>query len=97
MRANIIATIVRCVAKHPAIIELWRVHDLTGVIEPVWIEARLDLPEISNDAGAEHRFVKFGANQPVAMLAGVRAFVLAHHLEGFFGDGPHRLDVLFEL
>ena len=41
--------------------------------------------------------MEFGADQPVAMLAGMRALVLAHHLEGFFGDGPHRLDVLFEL
>ena len=31
------------------------------------------------------------------MLAGMRALVFAHHREGFFGDGAHRLDVLFEL
>ena len=30
------------------------------------------------------------------MLAGMRALVLPHHREGLFGDGAHRLDVLFE-
>ena len=61
------------------------------------IEALLHLPEIGGDARAEHRLVEFRAHQPVAMLAGMRALVLAHHLEGLFGDGAHRLDVLLEL
>ena len=31
------------------------------------------------------------------MFAGVRALVLAHHGEGFFGNRAHRLDVLLQL
>ena len=41
--------------------------------------------------------MEFGADQAVAVLAGMRAPVFAHHLEGLFGDGAHRLDVFFEL
>ena len=46
---------------------------------------------------AEHRLVEFRAHQAVAVLAGMRALVFPDHREGFFGDGAHRLDVLFEL
>ncbi len=56
----------------------------------------LDLPEIGNDARAEHRFVEFRTHDAVAMLPGMRALVFAHHRKGFFGDGPHRLDVFFQ-
>ena len=57
----------------------------------------LDLPEIVDDARAEHRLVEFRAHDAVAVLAGMRALVFADHREGFLGDGAHRLDVLFEL
>src|SRR5205814_6423492 len=80
--------IVRPITKQRTIVHFWRIDDLAWIEQIVRIEALLDLPEISNDAGAEHRFVEFGANQPVAMLARVRALVFAHHLEGLFGDGP---------
>ena len=89
--------IVRPITKQRTVVHFWRIDDLAGIEQIVRIEALLDLAEIGNDARAEHRLMEFGANQPVAMLAGVRALVFAHHLEGFFGDGPHRLDVLFEL
>ena len=62
----------------------------------VRVEALLDLFEIGNDARTEHRLVKFRAHDAVAMLAGMRAFVFAHHLKRFFGDGAHHLDVLLE-
>ena len=61
------------------------------------IEALLDLPEIGDDARAEHRLMEFRAHDAVAVLAGMRALVFAHHREGFLGDGAHRLDVLLEL
>ena len=89
--------IVRRIAKQRTVVHFGRIDDLAGIEQIVRIEALLDLAEIGNDARAEHRLVKFGAHQPVAMLAGMRALVFAHHLEGFFGDGAHRLDVLFEL
>ena len=56
----------------------------------------LDLPEILDDARAEHRLVEFRAHEAIAVLAGMRALVFPHHREGFFGDGAHRLDVLFQ-
>ena len=61
------------------------------------IEALFDLPEVGDDARAEHALVKLRADDAVAMLAGMRAFILAHHREGFLGDGAHRFDVLLEL
>ena len=56
----------------------------------------LDLAEVSNDARAEHGFVKFRAHETIAVLAGMRSLVFAHHGECFLGDGAHRSDVLFQ-
>ena len=89
--------IVRRIAKQRAIVHLGRIDDLAGIEHIARIEALLDLAEIGDDARAEHRLVEFGAHQAVAMLAGMRALVFAHHREGLFGDGAHRLDVLLEL
>ena len=60
------------------------------------IEAVLDLLEGVHQFGAEHHFVEFRAHDAVAMLAGMRALVFAHHGEGFLGDGAHGAHVLVE-
>ena len=60
------------------------------------VEALLHLPEIGNDARAEHYLVEFRAHETVAVLAGMRALVFAHRLKGLFGNGAHRLDVFLE-
>jgi hypothetical protein len=38
---------------------------------------------------AEHGFVELRAHDSVAVLSGVGALVLAHHLEGLLGDCAH--------
>ena len=38
--------------------------------------------------------MEFRAHDAVAVLAGMRALVAAHHREGFFSDGAHRFDIL---
>jgi hypothetical protein len=61
------------------------------------VEVVLDLSKISGHAPAEHLLVELGARDAVAMLAGMRALVVAHQREGLLGDGPHRRHVLVEL
>src|SRR5439155_26597779 len=78
-------------------VHLGRADDLAGIEDVVRVEALLDFPEIGDDARAEHRLMEFGTHQAIAMLAGVRALVLAYHIERFLGYGAHRLDVLLEL
>src|ERR1019366_9625054 len=79
--------VIRRIAKQRAVVHPRRIHDLAGIEHIVGIEAVLDLPEITDDARAEHRLVKFRTHDAVAVLAGMRALVFAHHREGFFGDG----------
>ena len=69
-------------------------HDLSGVERVVRIEPLFHRLEGMNDPLAEHLRVKFGADEAVAMFAGMGAFILAHHRKGFLGDRAHRLDVL---
>ena len=40
--------------------------------------------------------MEFRAHDAVAVLAGMRAFVFAHHREGVLGDGAHGAHVLVE-
>ena len=89
--------IFRPIAKQRPVVHFGRIDDLAGIEDVVRVEALLDLPEVGNDARAEHRFMEFGADQAVAMLAGVRPLVFAHHRKRFLGDGAHRLDVLLQL
>ena len=89
--------IVGLEAEQRAIVHPGRIDDLAGIEHAIGIEALLHLPEVGDEALAEHRFVEFGAHQAIAVLAGMRALVFAHQREGFLGDGAHRLDVLLQL
>ena len=71
-------------------------HDLAGIEQAVRIEARLHFFERAHELRAEHEFVKFRAHDAVAVLAGMRALVGAHHRERVLGDRAHRLHVLVE-
>ena len=84
------------IAEQAALVEFGRPHDLAGIHHPLRIETVLHLLEGLDQLGPEHLLMEFAAHQPVAMLAGMRALVLAHHLEGFLGDGAHRLDVFLQ-
>ena len=66
---------------------------MPGLNKPVGIERVLDLLEGAHEARAEHRLVELGAHQPVAVLARMRALVLADHRKRFLGDRPHLLDL----
>ena len=72
-------------------------HDLAGIERVAGIEALFHFLEGMNDPLAEHLRVKFRAHDSVAVFAGMRAFIFAHHREGLFGDGAHGLDVVLEL
>ena len=89
--------IVRRIAKQRAVVHPGRIDDPARVEHVVRVEAMLDLAEIGRDALAEHRRMEFRAHDAVAMLAGMRSLVLAHHRERLFGDGAHGRDVLVEL
>src|SRR5690348_9539701 len=69
--------IIRRIAEQRAIVHFRRVDDLAGIEQISGIEAPLDLLEVGYDARAEDRLVKFRADDAIAMLAGMRAFVLA--------------------
>ncbi len=88
-----LAVIAGRVAEQRAVVELGRAHDLAGIEQRLRIEAVLHLFEGAREARAEHRLVEFRAHQPVAVLAGMRALVFAHHGEGLFGDRAHGMHV----
>src|SRR5262249_49316427 len=96
MRADVLAAIVRPIAEDAAIVEFRRAHDLAGIVEALGIEPLLDLFEGAHQPLAEHLLVEFRAHDAVAVLAGMGALVGPHQLEGLFGDGAHRLDVVLE-
>ena len=73
--------------------------------------ARTILPGLNRPFGSKRSFtsskartsrlpnielVEFRAHDAVAVLAGMRALVVAHHRERLLGDGAHRLDVLLQ-
>ena len=88
--------VVRPVAQAAAVIELRRAHDLARIEQAGRIEAVLHLLECLDQPIAEHRRVKLGAHDAVAVLARMRAFVFAHERERLLGDGTHRFHVLLE-
>ncbi len=61
------------------------------------VEAVLDRLKGAHEARAEHRLVELGAQIAVAVLARMRALVLAHEGEGLLRDGAHRAHVLLQL
>ena len=61
------------------------------------IERVFDVFERAHDALAEHFSVKLRAHDPVTVLAGVRAAVLADQLERFLGDRAQLSDVFVVL
>ncbi len=89
--------VVGVIAHQVAVIEFRRFHDLAGIEEPFRIEPRFHLAEGAVEPLAEHRLMELRAHDAVAVLAGVRPLVIAHHGERLFGDGAHRLAVLVEL
>ena len=93
MRLDRLAVIAGRVAEQVAVVELRRPHHLAGIVQAFRIEAVLHLLEGARQPRAEHRLVEFRAHQPVAMLAGMRALVFAHHGEGLFGDLAHGMHV----
>ena len=69
-------------------------HDLAGIeAGPAGSKRSLTSSKARTIRGPNMGLVELGAHQPVAVLARMRALVLAHHVEGLLGDGPHRLDV----
>ena len=84
--------IVRPVAEESPVVHLRRVDDLAGVEQALRIEQALHLAESVDQPLAEHRLVEFGADDAVAMLAGMGALVFADQLERLFGDRPHLPD-----
>ena len=87
--------IARLEAEQRAIILLRRAHDFTGVEQAFRIKNFLNVFKGLRELWAEERRDPFAAHQPVAMLAGIRAFVLFDHLGGFFGDGAHFARAVF--
>src|SRR5215470_6325007 len=79
-----------------AIIKPGCAYDLAGIEQMMRIEAVLDLLECAHQTGAEHRFVEFRSNKPVAMLSRMGALVFAHESKSLLGDCPHRVLVLLE-
>ena len=91
---HLLRAILRPVAELAAVIEFRRAHDLARIEQALRIEPVLHLLERLHQPLAEHELVEFRAHDAVAVLAGMRALVVAHHREGFLGDGAHRLHVL---
>ncbi len=91
----LLAAITGRVAEQAAVVEFRRPHHLAGIVQAVRIEAVLHLLERARQARTEHRLVEFRAHQSVAMLAGMRAFVFAHHGESLLGDLAHGMHVFF--
>src|SRR5262245_19106630 len=89
MRLHRLAVIAGRVAEQPTVVEFRRPHDLPRVEEALRIEPVLYFLEGTGQPRTEHRFVEFRAHQPVAVLAGMRALVLAHHRERLLGDLAH--------
>ena len=76
-------------AHERSIVHPGRAHDLAGVEAPGRVKGILDLLERLHHRAPEHRLVELRTHEPVAVLAGVRALVLAHHRERLLRDGPH--------
>ena len=81
--------IARLVAEQLAVVHALGADDLARVEQAAGVEGVLDLLERGGEPRAEHRLVELAAHDAVAVLAGVGAAVLAHHLEALLGDGPH--------
>ena len=81
------------VAEEGAVVHAGWVDDAVGVEHRGWVEDVFDGFEGADDAGAEHALVEFGADDAVAVFAGVAAFVFADEGEAFLGDGAHGGDV----
>ena len=90
--------IVRRIAKQRAVIHFWRIDDLAG-IEHALPGSKRCLTSLKSAMMRAPNIASWNSERTdaVAVLAGMRALVLAHHREGFLGDGAHRLDVLLEL
>src|SRR5207244_8091876 len=96
MSVQILAVVFGPVTEIAAIVEFWRAHDLAGIEQPFRIKHVLHSFERANQPRPEHLLVEFRADQPVPVLARVRAFVGAHELKSLLGNGPHCLDVILE-
>ena len=96
MRLDLFAVITGLVTEQTAVIELRRPHHLAGIVQALRIEAVLDVLEGTRQPRAEHRLVEFRTHQTVAVFAGMRALVFAHHRESFFGDRAHGVDILVQ-
>src|SRR5262249_28515880 len=94
--AQPLAPIAGRIAEQRAVVEFRRAQDLAGLEEAGGIEETLPRLEGAHEPASEHRLVKLGAQDAVAVLAGMRALVFTHHGERLFGDRAHRLDVLVE-
>src|SRR6185437_15412484 len=90
-----LAVIAGPVAEQAAVVEFWRAHDFAGVEETLRVELILYFLESAGEPRAEHRLVELRAHQPVAVLAGMRALVFAHHRERLLGDRAHGMRVFF--
>src|SRR6185312_7528845 len=92
----VLAAIVRFEAEQRAVVEFRRPHHLARIVEPVRIETILYFLEGPRQPRPEHRLVELGAQKTIAVLAGMRALVFAHHRERLFGDGAHRVHILLK-
>ncbi len=95
-RLEVFHRIVGGIAEQVALIEIGRAHDLAGIEIAGGIEQVFHLLEGALQARAEHGLVELAAHDAVAVLARVRALELAHHGEGFLGDGAHGGHVLVQ-
>ena len=81
--------VTRLEAEQLPIVHARRGDDLAWIHEAFRIERPLELGERVYQPGAVERLDPLGANEPIAVLAGIRPFVLLHHRAGFLGDRAH--------
>src|SRR5262249_27921898 len=81
--------IAGAVAEIFASVEFWRADNFPGIEQMPRIEAALHLLERMHKSRPEHSLVEFRAHDAVAVFAGMRALVFAHHGESFLGNGAH--------
>src|SRR4029453_5227122 len=89
LRLERLAVIVRRITEETTIVEFGCPHDLAGIEEPFGIKPVLDIFEGASEPRTEHRFVEFRTHEPIAVFAGMRALVFAHHRKRLFGDLAH--------
>src|SRR5262245_38264933 len=84
----------RLEAEQRLVVHARGIDDLAWVHQAARVEPGLDLGQRRGEARTEERRDPLRAHQPVAVLAGVGAFVLLHHGAGFLRDRAHLLGAI---